>query len=191
MCGRYLLMNSTKELKYILQQLHLHVKDTYHTGEIFPSDHVPIIISIDNQTKVTLASWGFSNTWNKGLTINARSETIFDKTMFKDSILHHRCIIPASGFYEWKETTKKKKDKYYFTNPKDVTMYFAGIYKIIDHHIYFVILTKEANDSMSPYHHRMPVILASSDVPRWLNSKKDIHSLITISSPNLQSNSQI
>lgn len=185
MCGRYLLVKSTKELTSILQQLESKTNISYQTNEVFPSHTVPIIISVESKIKIALAKWGFSNGYNKSIVINARSETIFEKPMFKNSIIHSRCVIPISGFYEWKKITENQKQKFYFTNSDFSTMYLAATYKIINQQRHFVILTKEANSSMSPFHHRMPVILNSNDVPKWINTKEDITFMLSNSSPTL------
>ncbi|MFV0395613.1 MAG: SOS response-associated peptidase [Coprobacillaceae bacterium] len=186
MCGRYFFAPTTKQLAYIISLLEKRTDTKYQTGEIFPSHTVPIITASNNKTNITLATWGFPNTWNNGITINARSETIFEKQMFKKAIVHGRCIIPASGFYEWKTLTSKEKQKYYFTNPTNETMYFAGVYQIFNNQCSFVILTKEANSSMSDIHNRMPVIIDGTDVHHWLYSAIDTKTLINASSIQLQ-----
>lgn len=185
MCGRYVLVNSTKEIEYILQQIEGKTDIPYQTNEIFPTNTVPILLSVEDKIKIGLANWGFLNPWNTGVTINARSETINQKPMFKNAIKNGRCVIPASGFFEWKTTESHQKQKFYFTTDKASTMYLAGVYQIVNNQRYFVILTKEANDSVHPFHHRMPVILAPTEVSKWLGDTNDITMLIQGASPDL------
>ena len=148
------------------------------TGEIFPTNIVPVITGVSGSKKnADLFKWGFPNyKQNSGVIINARCETLAEKPTFRKLLQNNRCLIPASGFYEWK-TIEKHKEKYLIRPASDKLMYFAGLYNnFTDKNgipfTSFVIITTEANSQMSQIHTRMPVILSSAEANGW---KNDIH----------------
>jgi len=187
MCGRYYFDIDDKELKEIADAAEKNLYDAYKTGEIYPTNIAPIYIEDDNNIKSILAKWGFPKWDNKGTIINARVETLYTKSMFKNLISSKRCIIPATAFFEWKRDndSKKTKDKYIFTKSNSL-LYMAGLYNeitinennkqislfdnnTIQKHIFFTIITKDANSSVSPIHNRMPLIFDKHEKDYWLN----------------------
>lgn len=108
--------------------------------------------------------WGFSNPVRKGLIINARAETAREKVTFADSIANRRCVIPASGFYEWDQ----HKAKFRFTSPDGGLLLFAGFYREEKGVPRYTILTTEANDSMIRVHDRMPVMIGRNEIRPWI-----------------------
>lgn len=120
--------------------------------------------------------WGFDGFDGK-LLINARAEGIEAKRTFADSIMDRRCVLPASGFYEW----DNDKNKVTFTLPDEPVMYLAGIYK--DGR--FVIITREANASMIKVHDRMPLIIGKCDVEEWVNDRSAIKRFLIQTQPEL------
>lgn len=145
------------------------------TGEIFPTNIVPVITGVSGSKKnAELFKWGFPNyRQNSGVIINARCETLAEKSTFRKLLQNNRCLIPASGFYEWK-TIEKRKEKYLIRPTSDKLMYFAGLYNnFTDKNglpfTSFVIITTEANSQMSQIHTRMPVILSSAVANSWMN----------------------
>ena len=95
--------------------------------------------------------------------INARAETVTEKPMFPRSIAFQRCVIPATGFYEWDAA----KHKYFFQMPGQ-PIYLAGIYDTINGVNCFIILTTAPNDSVASIHDRMPLLLSHEQVRPWL-----------------------
>ena len=95
--------------------------------------------------------------------IDARAETVTEKPMFRRSIAFQRCVIPATGFYEWDSA----KHKYFFQMPGQ-PIYLAGIYDTINGVNCFIILTTAPNDSVAPIHDRMPRMLSHEQVRPWL-----------------------
>lgn len=187
MCGRYYFDINDKELKEIADAAEKNLYDDYKTGEIYPTNIAPIYIEDDNNIKSILAKWGFPKWDNKGTIINARIETLYNKSMFKNLVDSKRCIIPATAFFEWKRDKgfKKTKEKYIFTKP-DSLLYIAGLYNeitisednkqmslfvnpTVHKHIYFTIITKDANSSILPVHNRMPLIFNKFEKDYWLN----------------------
>jgi putative SOS response-associated peptidase YedK len=166
MCGRYCIDDdASKEIEKILRDLDKKNSDkNYKTGEIFPTDMVPVLIAQKDDIVSDLFAWGFPNLKSSGVIINARSETAFDRNMFQESLISRRCIIPANGFYEW----NKNKEKIYFTQPDSDIIYMAGIYNVFNEENRFVILTTNANSSIADVHDRMPLILQREQLHSWL-----------------------
>lgn len=188
MCGRYQYSIEEAELKEIVRAAEENLKDKTEikTGEIYPTNRVAILMP-GEQPAPQAVIWGYPNSWNKGITINARSETAFEKKMFAKSMRERRCIIPASGFFEWHETERgRDKDKYLFTSPVNNVIYMAGLYNDFEGERRFVILTKEANSSVDEIHNRMPVILTKDKILSWLNDNEFTDYLIETASPILK-----
>ncbi len=184
MCGRYYVDDETsREIRKILE--HLDNTDlsggTYKTGEIFPTERVPVLTKDDKSVKPAIYKWGFPGFQNKGVLINARSETATEKKTFRESVMHRRCIIPANGFYEW----DKSKNKYYFHRDSSDMIYMAGFYQNFNHENRFMILTTAANDSMSAIHHRMPLILDNREAEDWIFDNQSVDFILNKISPNL------
>ena len=108
--------------------------------------------------------WGFSNPVRKGLIINARAETAREKVTFAESIARRRCVIPASGFYEWDQ----HKAKFRFTSMDGGLLLFAGFYREEQGVPRYTILTTEANGSMIKVHDRMPVMIGRNEIRPWI-----------------------
>lgn len=193
MCGRYYVDEETnQELLKIIRNLDKRLTETptqpgkkerrIKTGEIFPSDTVPIICHGKESACYDAMTWGYpapsmegqsskSNTGAKSsLIINARSESAHEKPMFSRSLAASRIVVPASGFFEW--THDSNKDKYYFTSPESPMLYMAGLSRSFAAEQNFVILTTKANESMEDIHDRMPVLLYKDEISDYLSSKE-------------------
>jgi len=183
MCGRYAIFTEeeNEEIREIINEVNERYKDTetltkMKTGEIFPTNTVPVITAdFKNNKVVNLFKWGFPNyKQSSGVIINARGETLEEKQTFRKIIHTQRCIIPASSFYEWK-ILDGKKTKHLIRTADNNVFYMAGIYNSYidkDGNPYtgFVIITTEANKKMSEVHNRMPVILSKGDTNIWLQN---------------------
>ena len=108
--------------------------------------------------------WGFKAPGGKGLVFNARSESVLEKRMFRDSVSHRRVAVPVSWFYEWNQS----KEKYTFTREDGQVLFLAGFYSKYEDGDNFVILTTQANQSMAPVHSRMPLVLERDQVRDWI-----------------------
>ena len=140
--------------------------------DVFPSESSLVIHTGDRKLLAGEMLWGFSNPYRKGLIINARAETVREKNLFADSIMNRRCLIPASGFYEW----DPYKARFRFSHPDDELLLLAGIYH--EEHgapaPHYTILTTQANESMLPVHDRMPVIISRDEIHPWLNDNEKL-----------------
>ncbi len=131
--------------------------------------------------------WGLVPHWSKDPSIgmkltNARGESLSEKPSFRDAYRRRRCLIPASGFYEWKRDGSNKQP-YYFSLKNQEIMAMAGLWeswKAPDGSILRTacIITTEANSVMSPVHHRMPVIIDPEHWEVWLDQVSDVSSLL-------------
>lgn len=108
-------------------------------------------------------AWGFPRFDGKGLLINARAESAMERKTFRNSVQHRRCIIPAKSFYEW----DKSKEKFSFERYDSPVLFMAGCYNQYDQDR-FVILTTDANPTVSPVHERMPLILEPDELESWV-----------------------
>ncbi|HRN85986.1 MAG TPA: SOS response-associated peptidase [Candidatus Dojkabacteria bacterium] len=143
---------------------------------IKPGQIIPTIIHQDKNNKLTGMKWGFVPVWAKDpkigyKLINSRSETIFEKPSFKHAIKNTRCLIPATGFYEWDE----KKNAHLFQLKGVKYFAIAGIFsewKDPQGEILTTcsIITREANKDVKDVHERMPVILDEESENEWLSN---------------------
>lgn len=188
MCGRYYIDDGTAdEIEELLEELSGESKDKAAgspvrfpriTGDICPSNHAAVLTKTPSGIGADIKRWGFRSWDKKGLVINARAETAADKNMFRESVRCRRCVIPASGFYEW----NREKEKFTFFLPEKRPMFFAGIYRRFqeDEEDRYVILTTGANASMEPVHPRMPLILVPEDVKLWLEDDSSVARLLEL-----------
>lgn len=186
MCGRYLF--STQEYKEFQQIVRdaqrrsngQHNELNFPAGDIAPTNEAPVLISSGNKIVSEFQRWGIPG-WRGGLMINARAETVCVKPMFRRSMAAQRCVIPASGYYEW----DAGKHKYFFQLPGK-PLYLAGIYDNIEGSNCFVILTTSPNETVKDIHDRMPLILNHDQVRPWLTDTQSALRLLTIVPPALE-----
>lgn len=176
MCGRYhfsvLLMDEIRDLIEVSDwKLELGLMDK----DMHPGDMAPVIIAQDNNAlQLQKQRWGFTAPGGKGLVFNARSESVFEKRMFRESVNLRRAAVPVSWFYEW----NKNKEKYTFTGKHSRVLFLAGFYSRYEDGDRFVILTTDANRSMEPVHSRMPLVLEHSQVKDWILDNKKTRELL-------------
>lgn len=147
---------------------------------ICPTVLVHTVTSDNNIRHLRPMRWGFIPHWYKKpnggpLLINARAETIAEKPAFRAACRERRCLIPASGFYEWKRADKATPLPWWVTRADGDVMVFAGIWQdwtVDDMHLTTcAIVTTEANTAMAPIHHRLPVILPPDQWALWLGEE--------------------
>jgi putative SOS response-associated peptidase YedK len=180
MCGRFTITLSKDDfIRYLskYKQLEINIDDiTLPNYNVAPTENIAAMIKYNDSYRVGPLKWGFIPSFasdTKKIIINARSETILEKALFKDSVFHKRCVIFADSFYEWKSVDGRKIP--YRIMIKDKKMFaFAGLwshYKKDGQSLYTaVILTTKANKLMADIHDRMPVILGDDQIDAWLNA---------------------
>ena len=177
MCGRFAQTTSSEELVRLFElimgvtappRFNLAPTQPVLTVRSSPAGRIPQVMR-----------WGLVPPWAPDLKrgasmINARSESVFEKRSFSHPARHQRCVIPASGFYEWRETPAGKMPTLF--RPTDAPVFrLAGLWSTWakdDGEIVYTttILTTAANPVMRPFHHRMPVILTPEATNAWLST---------------------
>lgn len=139
-------------------------------SNLSPGQTVSTIINNGSNTQQLNAEWGIKPDWSKRLLINAQSETVITKPTFKDAIRSHRCLVPCSGWYEWR-TESGKKQKYLFSNSNAEPFLMAGIwYQTANETSQLVTLTTTPNEKCAEYHKRMPVFVLPQNADYWFQS---------------------
>lgn len=182
MCGRFYLIEDPQTLKeHFNAQGDIRFSPRYN---IAPSQNVPIIREGAAGHQIILMRWGLIPHWSKESklkysTINARAETVDQKPVYRTPFKRSRCLIPASGFFEWKKVESGKQP--YLVRRKSGLMAFAGLWdhwegenEEIDS---FSIIVTDANRTILPVHDRMPAILDKSNYDSWLSSETKVDDL--------------
>lgn len=181
MCGRYAFLLPPEAMAALFKVL--NEVDYPPRYNITPTQ--PIVVILERQGKRTaeLFRWGFVPGWVKdprefSLLINARAESMADKPSFRDAIRNSRCIVPASGYYEWMKGADGERRPYYITSNETETMAFAGLYSTwagpngeeVDT---VCIVTVDPNLEISGVYDRMPAILrGQAAIDAWLNTRE-------------------
>jgi len=141
-------------------------------GEVRPTNVVPVIASNKvGERSVFPMKWGFTG---RTLLVNARTETASTKATFKNAWASHRCIVPASWYFEWEHIIlndgRKKTGQKYLIQPKGSTMtWLCGLYRIEEGLPVFVVLTREPGEEIRFIHDRMPLILPKELINPWIH----------------------
>lgn len=163
MCGRYFIDDEMwREIKKICRQID-DAKLKVTRADVRPTDLAWVLTGM-KEIQPEKMHWGFTSQYQDGLFINARAETVLSKPSFRNSVRNCRCVIPAAGFYEW----NKEKEQVSFTMPQSKILYMAGIWQPSDKGNQFTILTTAPNDSVSPVHDRMPLVLLPEEIQPWI-----------------------
>jgi len=177
MCGRYTHLITWKMLREIMALLMEDEPEGFSSTRynIAPTQQAPVIRANEKgERSAAMLRWGLAPHWSKTPErgpINARVEGIADKPMFRTAIKSRRCIVPASGFYEWQAIAgSKTKQPWYITPAEGGPLFaFAGLWESHDEvGETFCILTTAPNELMRPIHDRMPVLLAREQWENWL-----------------------
>jgi putative SOS response-associated peptidase YedK len=177
MCGRYGLGESSWAEYHDALSI-INQKQTKPRFNIAPTQSAPICYASGNTLKSTDARWWFVPSWHKGdvkdwkaTTFNAKIETAREKPTFRSAWKNNRCIVPATGYYEWTGEKGKKQPWYISVNQNVPVFFFAGLYsKRPDGQFTYTILTRDAEAEIAQLHKRMPVILHSEQLMSWLNN---------------------
>lgn len=184
MCGRF---TRTANPKAIEDEFKVTVppdvllKPRYN---IAPTQIIPAVLESAGERIVSELRWGLIPAWAKEAAIgsrliNARSETLSEKPSFRNAFRRRRCLIPASGFYEWQRVEKGAKQPFYFRLKDKDVFGFAGLWEEwLDKETgeavaTCTIITTMANKVLEPVHDRMPVILQPKDYEQWLDEKEN------------------
>ena len=181
MCGRFTQKYTWQELVdlYRLTQPPHNLRPNYN---VCPTDPVSVIVPGDNGLLLVPMRWQLiPRWWKKSLkelpaTFNARVQTVAKKPMFRDAFRRNRCLIAASGYYEW-HTTPQGKQPYYMTSRNGSVLTIAGLWdqwkdRVNDETIIScTMLVTDANSFISTTHDRIPVILEPESIGPWLTGE--------------------
>lgn len=188
MCGRFTIMYSWQEVWVFHQPFRGPDAPPATRYNIAPAADIPILRADDDGAPIAAhARWWLTPRWADGpetryAMFNARSEDAASKPAFRASFRDRRCIIPASGFYEWRSPPEDaprsaRKQPYYIRRADGRALLFAGLWErwrgaldgadtTLDS---CAILTTEANDDLADLHHRMPCVLEPEDARTWID----------------------
>jgi putative SOS response-associated peptidase YedK len=185
MCGRY---GRRADKQRIAEWMQAHNTDVFDDSYLAPSYNVAPqslqpIVRLDNETgerELTIMRWGLIPFFAKDpeiaySTINARAETVATSPVFREPMKRRRCLVPATGFYEWQALDKKSKQPWAIELADGNLFAFAGLWdrwkdKATGQPLEtYTIITTDPNELLEPIHNRMPVILSPQDYSRWLD----------------------
>jgi len=184
MCGRYALYGPvSRKNRSAIEFLdgEIEFAPTYNAA---PTRDLPVYRTSSQQGRgLALMRWGLIPAWARDASIgarmiNARAETVAEKPAFRSAFRHRRCLVPMSGFYEWKKQGGRKVP--YFIHPLNVAVFAAaGVHERWEGRNgaepieSYTIITTEANELMRTLHERMPVLLHPADYDAWLDPENE------------------
>lgn len=180
MCGRFSIVRDVEELE---RRFSIKIERALYKkmNNASPGQFLPVITD-DKAEEGSFLKWGLIPVWAKEASIaykmiNARAETLSEKSSFKNLLHSRRCLIPADAFYEWQKTNAGKQP-YKISLKNEQLFAFAGLWtvwrdKAGESIRTFTIITTEPNAVVSPVHNRMPVILEREKEQTWLKNKND------------------
>ncbi len=187
MCGRYAFDDPKEifEVRMLLEEIAEifgeQAASSVKTGEVFPADTAAVLAQNGESARAEPMAWGYPLPGTSRPVINARSETLMEKPMFRGSVMSKKLLIPCTGFYEW-QTSGKQKIKYHIRLQDSDFFYLAGLYRAYQFRdlVYnrFVIITSPSAGAMQDIHHRMPLIISKDQKAVWLNAKDNITGII-------------
>lgn len=181
MCGRYAIEKLDKEYIELMRKLGNNFRSAKARTDRFqvaPAQTAPILRVYDGERRFDQVRWQLYESWwkniSRGPMINARADKVFENSMYKHSALKRRCLVLATGWYEWPK--KPRKGLPHFIHKKDSSpVMFAGIWSTYHsdekkiHEDNFAITTTEPHKIIKPFHDRMPVIINPKDYDSWLD----------------------
>ncbi|WP_206485652.1 SOS response-associated peptidase family protein [Thalassotalea sp. G2M2-11] len=168
MCGRLNVID--EPLSQIVSETLGIEFTTSSNNNLCPSQKVAAVAKENGCFQVN-ATWGIKPNWSKNVLINAQSETVHQKATFENAFLNHRCVVPCSGWYEWR-LEGGRKVKYLFEHSENQPLFMGGIlYNPQSPQL--VTLTVKPNEKCSQYHHRMPLLIEPENLDYWFHSTPD------------------
>lgn len=148
---------------------------------IKPTDMHPIAFVDEEGLKSAFARWWFVPHWYRGgikswkaMTFNTRIETAREKPVFRSAWENARCVVPATAYYEWTGPKDHKQPWVISVEQNEPVFFFAGLYsRLLEQRYTFTILTREAMSEIADLYNRMPVILTTDQIERWLDGVDD------------------
>ncbi len=176
MCGRFAITLPNDAMARLFAASPANDLPVVPNYNVCPTTQVHVVRASQSGRQVLPMRWGFLPHWYKTetggpLLINARAETVAEKPAFKSACRDRRCLIVATGFYEWTKDADGNRLPWYIFRRDGAPIAFAGIWQVWgrdDPKTTCAVVTTAANDRISAVHHRMPLILEPGDWPLWL-----------------------
>ena len=199
MCGRFTYRLTWSEIVRLYRlPLDAPARNTQPRYNICPTTTIDAVVERDGKRALLPMRWGLvPSWWSKPLeemklaTFNARAESVAEKPMFRSAFKRTRCLIPASGYYEWHDAPGGKQP-YYFTRADGDAVTIAGLWdewqdKTTGETIKScTMIITEANRWVSEVHDQMPVILEANQIEPWLSGTAGVEMLEPASDDVLQ-----
>ena len=168
MCGRFASAMTSEEL---MRRFDITItKNIRPRWNVAPSQNATVIARDGQQTTAIRAEWGLPiDSGNKTMLINARMETAKEKPIFSSAFVHSRCIVVASGWYEW----SAPRTPWHIHLCKGGIIAMAGLLFRRGVKSRFVIMTSSANKKLAKIHRRQPLVLGAGDEKDWLSGTAD------------------
>ena len=165
MCGRFSLSSNLEELK---NEFSNEISGNFPAKyNISPGQNSVVISLKKNNLYLNQIQWGFKVPKLSKLVINARSETIIEKPLFKNLLFQNRCLIPANSWFEW----DNEKKPYLIKHKKNDIIAFAGLQRLEENkEKSFVIITAEAGRNLKTIHQRTPLVINKENFLFWLGN---------------------
>ena len=179
MCGRFVLAAPPQEVRAHFS--HVETEEFPPRYNIAPTQPIATVRLFEGARHFVLVRWGLVPGWVKdpasfSLLVNARSETAAEKPSFRTAMRHRRCLVPASGYYEWRAGQDGRKQPYFIRPRAGGLVALAGLWEewcdpdggVIDTG---ALMTVPANAALSHIHDRMPLVIAPEHFDLWLDVK--------------------
>ncbi len=174
MCGRFTQAFSWAELiafYRLVDEIALHLSASWNVA---PTHSAGVIVLGAGGLRFKPMRWGLVPSWAKdpaigSKLINARAETLAEKPAFRQALKSRRCVVPISGFYEWRREARGKQP-YFIAAADGKPLSLAGLWEDWNGLLTFTIVTAPANEMLAPIHDRMPAILAQDEALAWLKT---------------------
>jgi len=171
MCGR-LNISKSKVDKWVIDHLGIPFLTSTNT-DLSPSQPIDTLTLVSGSLQQLKTTWGIKPNWSKQLIINAQGETVTIKKTFQKAFTTNRCLVPCSGWYEWKSEGGPKKQKYLFSHADETPFFMAGIWFQHEDSAQLVTLTTHPNERCATIHKRMPVLILPEDMDYWFNANAE------------------
>lgn len=183
MCGRITVLYTWREIWRLSAPFWQNLDEPMPLFNVGPKAEIPIIRggrapNSDWRPEIGMARWWLIPRWSRTpdspfATFNARSEDAHETKSFKASFRDRRCVVPASGFYEWRVNPDQTKTPHYITRADNDPLFFAGLWDAwgdpsMDLIESCTVLTTTPNAEMRPLHDRMPCVLEPEEIETWI-----------------------
>ncbi len=187
MCGRYSITTPAQAMQRVFS-FKGPTPNLQPRWNVAPTQDVPVIRKAEGGRELKMLRWGLVPYWADDISgasrmINARGETVAEKPAYRAAFKSRRCLVPADGFYEWPEHGPLKGQPVLFRQRDEGPFAFAGLWErwvpkngeVLET---FTIVNTAANELMTQYHHRVPIVLDPKDYDAWLDPEFDARTLL-------------